>query len=189
MGSNDSISTYAFASLGWLSLQAVPLIVWPTFISSMLTENAAHAHAPAVVNVVETYFARYLGFSQLAIGLLIVTLSGALPLTTKVTSPDDANSPYANAVVFISMFYHVIGAAYGYSRYTSSGGHVGYLLGFTGSAVMSAYALWLFMFSSEHAKVDAATGADRRTSNFPFKNAEAEKRFEGDKRRTTRKAI
>lgn len=51
----------------------------------MLTENGGHAHAPAVVNVVETYFARYLGFSQLAIGLLIVTLSGALPLTTKVT--------------------------------------------------------------------------------------------------------
>ncbi|KAK3498330.1 hypothetical protein B0T13DRAFT_259155 [Neurospora crassa] len=185
---NDSISTYAFASLGWLSLQAVPLIVWPTFISSMLTENAGHAHAPAVVNVVETYFARYLGFSQLTIGLLIVTLSGALPLTTNVTSPNDPNSPYANAVVFISMFYHTIGAAYGYSRYTSSGGHVGYLLGFTGSAIMSAYALWLFMFAGEQGKVNATTGADKRTSNFPFKNAEAEKRFDGDKR-VTRKEI
>ncbi|EGO52607.1 hypothetical protein NEUTE1DRAFT_142486 [Neurospora tetrasperma FGSC 2508] len=186
---NDSISTYAFASLGWLSLQAVPLIVWPTFISSMLTENGGHAHAPAVVNVVETYFARYLGFSQLTIGLLIVTLSGALPLTTNVTSPNDPNSPYANAVVFISMFYHTIGAAYGYSRYTSSGGHVGYLLGFTGSAIMSAYALWLFMFAGEQGKVNATTGADKRTSNFPFKNAEAEKRFDGDKKRVTRKEI
>ncbi|EGZ77435.1 hypothetical protein NEUTE2DRAFT_146965 [Neurospora tetrasperma FGSC 2509] len=186
---NDAISTYAFASLGWLSLQAVPLIIWPTFISSMLTENGGHAHAPAVVNVVEIYFARYLGFSQLAIGLLIVTLSGALPLTTNVTSPNDPNSPYANAVVFISMLYHTIGAAYGYSRYTSSGGHVGYLLGFTGSAIMSAYALWLFMFAGEQAKVNATTGADKRTSNFPFKNTEAEKRFDGDKKRVTRKEI
>ena len=87
------------------------------------------------------------------------------------------------------MFYHAIGAAYGYSRYTGSGGHIGYLLGFTGSGVMAAYALWLFMFANEHAKVTAQTGADKRTSNFPFKNAVAEKRFEGDERRKTRKAI
>lgn len=39
-----AVSTYSFATLGWLSVQAVPLIVWPTFIASLLTPNYQHAN-------------------------------------------------------------------------------------------------------------------------------------------------
>jgi hypothetical protein len=40
----QAASTYSFATLAWLSMQAVPLIVWPTFIASLLTPNYQHAN-------------------------------------------------------------------------------------------------------------------------------------------------
>jgi len=38
------ISAYSFTSFAWLSIQAVPLIVWPAFISSLLSEEYQPAH-------------------------------------------------------------------------------------------------------------------------------------------------
>lgn len=38
-----AVSSYSWATLAWLSAQALPLITWPTFISSLLTPNYQHA--------------------------------------------------------------------------------------------------------------------------------------------------
>lgn len=79
--SSQSIAAYSFASCGWQLVQAVPLIVWPQAINSLLTvDEAVHT------TVVTAYFARTLGFSLLALGLVTVVLTGALPVDSMVES-------------------------------------------------------------------------------------------------------
>jgi hypothetical protein len=49
-------------------------------------------------------------------------------------------------------------------------------LGTIGSGFFCAVALWCILFASSNGRISRKTGADKRTSGFPFKNAEAEKR-------------
>lgn len=104
----QAISTYSFGNLGWLGLQALPLAVWPDFISSLLREEFEHASCEPTANspllwlcrahlyeeltesalllALEKYYARSLGFSLFSLALVIVILSGALPLTGETNS-------------------------------------------------------------------------------------------------------
>ncbi|KUI66417.1 hypothetical protein VM1G_01549 [Cytospora mali] len=164
----DASAYYSFATLAWLSAQAVPLIVWPTFIASLLTPDYQHA------NFVEQYFARSLGFAQLTLGLVVVCLTGAVPLTSLVDTPEDAISPYANAVVLISSFYHFFTAFYSYHRFNATDAG-GYVFGALGSGLLAAFGLWCLLFGSG-GHISKRTGADKRTSGFPFRNHEASKR-------------
>ncbi|KAK2073592.1 hypothetical protein P8C59_007865 [Phyllachora maydis] len=141
---------------------------------SVLSDDYQHG------NIVESYFARSLGFSQLTIGLMLVVLSGSLPLTSVLDSPNDAVSPYAAAVILVSMAHHATAAFYTWARFHSSG-QTGFMLGCIGNTVFAAYALWVLMFGSEKVQISRRTGANKRTSGWPFKNAEADKRF-ADKR-------
>ncbi|KAK3937185.1 hypothetical protein QBC46DRAFT_393310 [Diplogelasinospora grovesii] len=168
----SALAYYSFGSFAWLSLQAVPLAIWPTFIISLLTPDYQHA------NQIEQYFARSLGVSELTIGLLLVVLTGALPLTSLTDTPAEVVSPYQNAVVLISMFYHATSTFYDYARYNGTG-QLGYLLGAIGSGAFAAFALWVMMFADSRGHISRRTGADKRTSGFPFKNAEADKRLKG----------
>lgn len=36
MTNQQAISTFSFGNLGWLATQAVPLIIWPRFITNLL---------------------------------------------------------------------------------------------------------------------------------------------------------
>lgn len=49
-------------------------------------------------------------------------------------------------------------------------------LGSIGSVFLGAVALWCILFASSNGKISRKTGADKRTSGFPFKNSEADKR-------------
>lgn len=170
----NAISVYSFSSLAWLSVEALPLIIWPSFISSMLNVDVNRGiHVP--VNPVEEYFARSLGFSQLAVGLLIVILSGSLPLTSATISKEEGQ-PYASAVVLISMLYHAWSAFYAYIRYNSSYGQVGFLLGALGRGALATFGLWITLFADDKGHISRRTGADKRTSGFPFGNSEADKK-------------
>ena len=46
---------------------------------------------------------------------------------------------------------------------------------------MAAMGLWCLMFA-EGSRISKRTGADKRTSGWPFKNAEAERKKVGRKR-------
>ncbi|ROV91776.1 hypothetical protein VSDG_06452 [Cytospora chrysosperma] len=164
----DASAYYSFATLAWLSAQAVPLIVWPTFIASLLTPDYQRA------NLVEQYFARSLGFAQLALGLVVVCLTGAVPLASLVDTPPDAVSPLANAVILISSSYHFSTAFYSYHRYNTTDS-IGYVFGAFGSAFLAAFGLWCLLFGSG-GHISKRTGADKRTSGFPFRNHEANKK-------------
>lgn len=49
-------------------------------------------------------------------------------------------------------------------------------LGVTGSTFLACIALWCILFASSDGRISRKTGADKRTSGFPFKNKEADKR-------------
>ncbi|KAF9768071.1 hypothetical protein IL306_014679 [Fusarium sp. DS 682] len=87
----SAIASYTYGNFLWLSTQALPLILWPSFIGSLLRpENEASTSLSPYISgfvittdnfpALETYFGRSLGFALLALGLTIVVLSGVLPL-------------------------------------------------------------------------------------------------------------
>lgn len=39
----QAISSYSFGNFAWLSAQAFPLIVWPSFVGSLLRTEQEHA--------------------------------------------------------------------------------------------------------------------------------------------------
>ncbi|OIW35295.1 hypothetical protein CONLIGDRAFT_676219 [Coniochaeta ligniaria NRRL 30616] len=135
----DSISLYSFASFGWLTLQAIPLALWPTFVMSLLTPDFKQGNGPS-----------------------------------------EAVTPFTNAAVLISTLYHAAFAFNAYGTYTVTS-QAGYALGAGGSAVLAALGLWNVMFGGDKGHISKRNGADKRTSGFPFKNAEADKRPTGRK--------
>jgi hypothetical protein len=44
------------------------------------------------------------------------------------------------------------------------------------SSVLAAMGLWCLLFATQDGHISRRTGADKRTSGFPFKNVEADKR-------------
>lgn len=154
----------------------------------------------------EQYFARSLGLSQLALGLVLLVLSGALPLDSMVesTSPlslslplamlhglfpnppcsqprttvptTSTPNPYGSAVVLISSLYHAATASYAYTRYFATG-QLGFLFACLAGSALAATGLWVLMFAGErNRRVSRRTGADKSTSGWPFKNVEADRK-------------
>ncbi|KAJ0379711.1 hypothetical protein COL26b_001861 [Colletotrichum chrysophilum] len=155
----DAVSSYSFGNLGWLSMQAIPLIFWPRFIGNLLP--------------LEDYFARSLGFALLTLGLLVVCLSGAVPLTSEDQTPQGTISPYANAAVVLTSLHHASAAFYCYSRYLRSD-QTAFVLGCLGSTVFAVFGLYCLLFAGDKSR-RSKKGYDKDTSSFPFKNAESYK--------------
>jgi hypothetical protein len=179
MLTSQSVSTYSVASLVWQATQAVPLIIWPSLISTLLRVDSPQ-HAGVTNTSLEQYFARSLGLSQLALGGLLLVLSGALPLDSiaEGSVPDTSGpTPSASAAVLVTAVYHAAAASYAYSRYYTTGGQLAYLLGCLGSSVMAVFGLWVLLFAGDKNKrVSRRTGADKGTSGWPFKNVEADRK-------------
>ncbi|RSL51226.1 hypothetical protein CEP54_011552 [Fusarium duplospermum] len=165
----SAIATYSFGNLAWLSTQAFPLILWPSFVGSILRSGGGDP------TLLETYFARSLGFALLALGLIVVVLSGALPLDSssdEASSDGTTPSPYASAAVLISMLHHASSAFYCYGWFAWTR-ETGYLLGCVGSAIFATFALYCIMFASDKAMISRYHKFDQSTSGFPFKNSQS----------------
>lgn len=89
-------------------------------------------------------------------------------------------TPFTNAAVLISTLYHAALAFNAYGTYTVTS-QAGYALGAGGSAILAALGLWNVLFGGDKGHISKRNGADKRTSGFPFKNAEADKRPVGRK--------
>ncbi|CAJ0545879.1 Ff.00g093520.m01.CDS01 [Fusarium sp. VM40] len=163
----SAIASYSFGNFAWLSTQALPLILFPSFVGSLLKPEAQASTA------LETYFGRSLGFALLALGLTIVVLSGALPLdSTSKEAPDGAPSPYASAAVLVSTLHHVTSAFYCYGRFAWTR-ETGFLLGCIGSAIFATFGLYCVMFAGDTAMTSRYHKFDQSTSGFPFKNSQS----------------
>lgn len=49
-------------------------------------------------------------------------------------------------------------------------------LGTLGSGFLAAVAAWCILFASSDGRISRKTGADKRTSGYPFKNNEADRK-------------
>ncbi|KAH6648394.1 hypothetical protein BKA67DRAFT_362704 [Truncatella angustata] len=170
----DSVSAYSFSSLGWNALQGIPLIIWPQAINGLLAIDSETVGVRPLSDV-DNYFARSLGIALLALGAATVVLTGALPLTSMVETTTEGMSPYASAVLLITTLHHGAAAFYCWARYNGTS-QTGYLLGFVGSVALAAFGTLTLVFASEKPRLSRRTGADKRTSGWPFPNAEADKR-------------
>jgi hypothetical protein len=150
------------------------------------------------VIALEVYFSRTLGFTLLTVGALTVLLTGSVPLSSRLnegthllpsptsnqnlipkpgvtTSNTDPKAPYALPTLTITAIFHAVYAFYCYAMWTETG-VMSFSLGTLGSTFFAAVAFWCILFASSNGRISRKTGADKRTSGFPFKNAEAEKR-------------
>ncbi|RMZ69159.1 Glutathione transferase [Pyrenophora seminiperda CCB06] len=133
-----------------------------------------------VARALEVYFSRALGFTLITLGILTVLLTGSVPLSSRLsegatTSAADPKAPYALPTLTITALFHAIYAFYGYAMWTKTG-VMSFSLGTLGSGFLAMIALWCILFASSDGRISRKTGADKRTSGFPFKNAEADKR-------------
>lgn len=147
-------------------------------------------------STLEVYFSRTLGFTLLTLGMLTVLLTGSVPLSSSLTegwlpSPKnesvktnevgvstentDPKAPYALPTLTITALFHAATAFYCYGLWTETG-VFSFGLGSIGSVFLGAVALWCILFASSNGRISRKTGADKRTSGFPFKNSEADKR-------------
>ena len=94
---------------------------------------------------------------------------GAAGVSTDV---EDPKAPYAVPVLTISCIYHAANAFFCYARYTGSG-QASFSFGGIGSAFLASVGLWCILFASSSGRISKKTGADKRTSGFPFGNKEA----------------
>ncbi|KAF4991369.1 hypothetical protein FGRMN_7868 [Fusarium graminum] len=163
----SAIASYGYGNFVWLSTQALPLILGPAFVGSLLKPEGEAS------TTLETYFGRSLGFALLALGFTIVVLSGALPLdSTSTEAPNSAPSPYASAAVLISTLHHVTSAFYCYARFAWTR-ETGFLLGCIGSAIFATFGVYCVMFAGDTAMTSRYHKFDQSTSGFPFKNSQS----------------
>ncbi|KAI1820386.1 hypothetical protein F4861DRAFT_542968 [Xylaria intraflava] len=172
----DAVSAYSFASCAWNALQAISLLLGPQLITALLTPNSYSPQGPSTATrEVEDYLAQSLGLAQLALGLVTVVLTGSVPLGSPLDTKEDVPSPYAPPVLLLTTLHHAASAFHCWARYTSTS-RTAYSLGFTGSTALAAFGIWCLLFGGEKARVSRRTGADKRTSGFPFRNAWADRR-------------
>ncbi|KAI9684074.1 MAG: hypothetical protein M1820_010903 [Bogoriella megaspora] len=198
----DVFYAYTYGSAAWLALQAVPLILTPRIIITMSSSEVREATGtvpllkilrtimkkgsvktispPSGFYPLETYFGRSLGITQLTLATLTVLLTGSIPLSTASSGaaaddPDDFKAPYAVPTLVVTLVYHFLTAFYSYAIYNSTF-VTSYAAGAVGSAALAFVAVWCLLFGSEKGRISSRTGADKRTSGWPFKNEEASKR-------------
>ncbi|KAL6708433.1 hypothetical protein ACN47E_002696 [Coniothyrium glycines] len=165
---------YSYGTAAWLATQAVPLISSPTMIVALLSPEVREA------TTLEVYFSRTLGMTLITLGILTVLLTGSVPLSSRLTegvttSAADPKAPYALPTLTITAMFHAAYAFYGYAMWTQTG-VISFGLGTLGSGFLAAVAGWCILFASSDGRISRKTGADKRTSGFPFKNTEADKR-------------
>ncbi|KAF2745451.1 hypothetical protein M011DRAFT_478964 [Sporormia fimetaria CBS 119925] len=172
---------YSYGTAAWLALQAAPLIASPTMIVTLLSPEVREP------STLEVYFSRSLGFTLLAIGLLQVLLTGSVPLTSRLTEagpastdPEDPKAPYALPTLTVTAVFHAVYAFYAYHLWTQTN-IFSFSFSVAGSGFFAAVAMWCILFASSDGRISRKTGADKRTSGFPFKNSEADRRKAGKK--------
>ncbi|KAF7196434.1 hypothetical protein HII31_02162 [Pseudocercospora fuligena] len=176
--SMDVFATYTAGTSAYLAIQAVPLLLSPRMIVGMLA-NEAHTTTD-----IETYFGRALSLALLALSLLNLVLSGLLPVTSQI-SETDVENPYSYPTAVVTTIYHALSAFYLYTQVTY-GFSFGFGSGLVASSTLFCFGIWVCVFGGEKARTSKTTGADKRTSNFPFTNTESSRE---KKKESKRKSI
>ncbi|KAI4278344.1 MAG: hypothetical protein L6R38_005279 [Xanthoria sp. 2 TBL-2021] len=171
----DVFYAYTYSTAAWFGIQAVPLMMFPKLI---ITALSTEARKPTVL---EEYLCRSLAFTLFTLAILIVLLTGTIPLSSSLSEseitadPSDPKAPYAVPTLTVTATFHAITAFYSYMQYTRHG-QIGFALSEIGSGFLASMGCWCLVFGTEKGRISKRTGADKRTSGWPFKNEEADKK-------------
>jgi hypothetical protein len=182
---------YTLGTSAYFALQSLPLLLTPKLIVSLLATEAR------TITDLETYLCRTLALVLLSFAASIILLSGHVPLSNQLSAPiskaqeenGDGNikDPYAFPVLVITTTYHAFTSFYLYTQNTWGGFSFGFGSGLVLSAVLTMLGGWVMMFGSEKGRISKSTGADKRTSSFPFSNAESASSKKKEKERESKR--
>ncbi|EGC43127.1 conserved hypothetical protein [Histoplasma capsulatum var. duboisii H88] len=175
----DVFYAYTYSTAAWLSLQGIPLVATPKMIIMILLDES---RPPAML---EIYFARCFGLSLLAIAAMTIMLTGSIPLSSSAaysisTEEDDPKAPYAVPTILMSSIFHASSACYTYAWFHTTR-QTSFALAMVMYGGLASVGLWCLLFASSDGRISRRTGADKRTSGFPFKNEQADKKRQGKK--------
>ena len=143
---------------------------------------------PRPMTDLEAYLSRALAFALIAFAVLSLLMTGAIPLTNgiaeNVTGTDDeglSKDPYAFPTLVVTTTYHALTAFYLYTQ-ISYRWSFGFGSGLVFSTALFCLGVWVTMFGSEKGRISKTTGADKRTSNFPFTNKESAKEMKKERK-------
>ena len=111
------------------------------------------------------------------IAFIVMFFTGTIPLSSSISEPvsledNDPKAPYAVPILRITTMFHALGTIYCYMRYVKYS-QTGYMLGAVGYGMMASMGLWCVVFGTSGGRISKRTGADKRTTGFPFKNVSA----------------
>jgi hypothetical protein len=147
------------------------------------------ATEPRRITDLETYLCRSLGLGLLTLAGVILPLTGTIPLATVEQLDADGNpkaDPYAYPTLLTTTIYHLLSAFYLYTQLTYSWTFA-FTCGITASSVLFCFGLWVAMFGGGQSRRSKRTGADKRTSNFPFENKESARAIKKEEKRDSKR--
>ena len=142
------------------------------------------ASEPRRITDLETYLCRSFGMSQLALAALLLPLTGLLPTSMDAAAASDSTNsknPYAQPTLVVTTTYHALTAFYLYANLTYNW-NFAFTAGLIGSSVLMCMGIWCLLFGGGQS-LSKTTGADKRTSNFPFENKESAKSIKKESKR------
>lgn len=151
------------------------------------------ASEPRRITDLETYLCRSFGLALLILSLLTLILTGVLPLTTASSRAETSTTASTSdaksyPVLIITTIYHALTAFYLYTQLTYSW-NFAFTCGIIGSTGLFGLGMWVAMFGDGKARVSKSTGADKRTSGYPFKNEESAREKKREKEGKGRKSV
>lgn len=179
---------YTLSTAAYLALQSLPLLLTPRLLVGLL------ASEPRRTTDVEGYLARSCGLALLALSILLLLQTGVLPAASPSSSPPAADADadgeqrgdgaagLAYATVVVTTAYHACGAFHLYAQ-VAAGFTFGFGTGLLASTGLCGMGMWVILFGSDKGRISKRTGADKRTGNFPFTNAESARERKKESRR------
>lgn len=182
----------------WSTLQSLPLLFAPRLIVSLCATDG-----PRRATNFETYLCRTLGLTLLALAASNLVFTGVIPVAgARVTFAGDDEMRSAEekkakevgrATATIAAVFQALAAFYLYTQLfssTSEGVSFAFGAGLAGNVVLFCFGTWVLLFAGEPGRRSKSTGADKRTSGFPFENKESareKKREQKEKEREREK--
>ncbi|KAF2154913.1 hypothetical protein K461DRAFT_104247 [Myriangium duriaei CBS 260.36] len=169
----QALNLYHRASAALLAAQGTILFLSPS-IATWLLSSSPQGSASSI----DALLSRLLALSQLTLSFLTLLFSGEISaLYAAADGGESTESPYAKPTLAATLAYH---AAVGVLLYIASSAAelsgTWLALGATTHIVLAAAGGLLVLFGQGPGHISRRTGADKRTSGFPFKNTEAEKK-------------
>lgn len=199
--SSQPYTLYALSTSAWGTLQSLPLLFAPRLIVSLCsTDTDARRTTDLESYLCRTLGLTLLALAAsnliftgvIPIGPQSPSSTSASPTSTpstsrsskdRLSSGSDSGSPprragvaatneLGKATATVAVAFQAITAFYLYTQ-LMGGWSFAFTAGLVGNGALFCFGTWTLLFGGDAARVSKTTGADKRTSGFPFGNSEA----------------